>query len=102
LHCDMALLVQADFDGELSAADAARVELHRGQCAICRQTYDDLARLRAEMAAAGMRLQASDAFRARLRAALPQEPRESAVRTRRAWLGGAGAALVAAGVVGAM
>ncbi len=68
LHCDMALLVQADFDGELSAADAARVELHRGQCAICRQTYDELARVRAAFAAEPFRQVASSAFRARLQA----------------------------------
>ena len=45
-HCDMALLVQADFDGELDAAQAASLATHRDACPICRSTYLELRQLR--------------------------------------------------------
>jgi anti-sigma factor RsiW len=45
-QCDMALLVQADFDGELDAAQAASLAAHREACPICRATYLELRQLR--------------------------------------------------------
>lgn len=44
--CDMVLLVQAEFDGELDAAQAARLSVHRNECAVCRAAEADLARAR--------------------------------------------------------
>jgi anti-sigma factor RsiW len=41
--CDMVLLVQAEFDGELDAAQAAALAAHRAQCPICRAAETDLA-----------------------------------------------------------
>lgn len=40
--CAMALLVQADFDGELDAAEAARAASHRESCATCQTAWDAL------------------------------------------------------------
>ncbi|HEX3536052.1 MAG TPA: anti-sigma factor [Stellaceae bacterium] len=45
--CDMVLLVQAEFDGELDAAQAARLSAHRSECAVCQAAGTDLARARA-------------------------------------------------------
>ena len=44
--CDMVLLVQAEFDGELDAAQAARLAAHRSDCTICQAAEADLARAR--------------------------------------------------------
>lgn len=45
--CDKALLVQAEIDGELGAADAAALEAHRAGCAICTAARIELLRARA-------------------------------------------------------
>jgi anti-sigma factor RsiW len=45
--CDQVLLVQAELDGELDAAQAAALEAHRAGCAICRAAQADLLRTRA-------------------------------------------------------
>jgi len=37
--CDNLLLVQAEFDGELGAAEAARALHHRETCPVCREAY---------------------------------------------------------------
>jgi anti-sigma factor RsiW len=42
--CDMVLLAQAEFDGELDAAQAAELAAHRADCAECRAAEADLAR----------------------------------------------------------
>jgi len=44
--CDMVLLVQAEFDGELDAAQAARLAAHRGDCPVCQAAEADLVRAR--------------------------------------------------------
>jgi anti-sigma factor RsiW len=38
-NCENLLLVQAEFDGELDAAEAARAVHHRESCAVCRTAY---------------------------------------------------------------
>jgi anti-sigma factor RsiW len=43
--CDKLLLVQAEFDGELDAADALEAQAHRQACAECRAAYEALAKL---------------------------------------------------------
>ena len=69
-ECEQTLLVQADFDGELDAAQAAALERHREGCAQCRAVQEKLVRARALLRAAP-RYGSSDELRERLRAALP-------------------------------
>jgi anti-sigma factor RsiW len=45
--CDKVLLVQAELDGELDAAEAAALAFHRAGCPVCRQAAAELARARA-------------------------------------------------------
>jgi anti-sigma factor RsiW len=45
--CDMVLLVQAEFDGELDAAQAATLAAHRVECPVCQAAGEELARSRA-------------------------------------------------------
>src|SRR5690242_2620367 len=59
LECEQALLVQADFDGELAAAEAFAINQHRAHCATCSHTYNTL-------------LKAHDATRRATRFAAPQ------------------------------
>jgi len=44
--CDMVLLVQAEFDGELDAAQAANLQTHRARCQDCQAAELELARAR--------------------------------------------------------
>jgi len=44
--CEMVLLVQAEFDGELDAAQAATLQIHRAQCPVCQEAELELARAR--------------------------------------------------------
>jgi anti-sigma factor RsiW len=46
-HCDKVLLVQAELDGELDAAQAAALEAHRVACPICQAAQAELLRTRA-------------------------------------------------------
>lgn len=48
-RCDMVLLVQAEFDGELDAAEAAALAAHRQECPVCRAAGAALARARSLM-----------------------------------------------------
>jgi len=47
--CDQTLLLQADFDGELDAAQSAALAAHRASCPACQQAAADLATLRARL-----------------------------------------------------
>ena len=44
--CDMVLLVQAEFDGELDAAQAAALAAHRAGCPVCQAAGHELAEAR--------------------------------------------------------
>ena len=46
-ECDNVLLVQAELDGELDAAEAAALALHRERCPICQAAAAELTRARA-------------------------------------------------------
>jgi anti-sigma factor RsiW len=46
-NCENLLLVQAEFDGELDAAEAARAMHHRASCAVCRVAYAEFEAARA-------------------------------------------------------
>ena len=45
--CDKILLVQAELDGELDAAEAAALAAHKAGCPVCREAAADIARARA-------------------------------------------------------
>ena len=46
-ECDKVLLVQAELDGELDAAEAAALAAHKASCPVCREAAADIARARA-------------------------------------------------------
>ena len=101
---EMRLLVQADVDGELSPAEAARVAAHVGGCASCAETEARLLALRARLRREVPPEPAPEALRAKVRASiaglLPAEPVVRAAPPWRAWVRqgvgfGAGAALAA-------
>lgn len=64
-ECEQTLLVQADFDGELDAAQAAALVRHTEECAQCRAVQEQLVRARALLRAAP-RYASSPALRERL------------------------------------
>jgi anti-sigma factor RsiW len=92
-RCDNVLLVQAEFDGELDAAQAAALTAHRAGCAICQAAQAELLRTRALLRAEPYETTPDD-VRARVMARLRQAeppPAISARRERRwnwAWLRG--------------
>jgi anti-sigma factor RsiW len=104
-RCEMVLLVQAEFDGELDAAQAATLAAHRAQCPVCQAAGRTLAQARELMREAPY-LPLPDAVRrrvlARLDAAQPvQAPPQHLWSRLRAWWGagigfGLGAACAAA------
>ena len=66
--CEMTLLVQADFDGELDAAQAAALTAHRADCPICQAAAESLGRVRHALRAQARYHRAPDSLRARLTA----------------------------------
>ena len=100
--CDMVLLVQAEFDGELDAAQAARLAAHRQDCPICAAAGATLARTRAMLRGASDELYEpipADLRRrlmAQIERARPAAVRSSASRLRLWWGAGAGFGLGAA------
>ena len=79
---EMRLLIQADLDGELAPAEAARVAAHLEHCPACMEVQRQLAgasaRLRAEMPY----YRAPDALRAAVRARVAGAPQPVAAPTR--------------------
>ncbi len=61
--CEMTLLVQADFDGELDASQAATVEAHRHACPVCRAAYEDFQRVRENLREGDLYSPAPDTLR---------------------------------------
>ena len=49
IECEQILLVQADWDGELSAAESAAVHSHRRDCEACARAYATLELTRSAM-----------------------------------------------------
>ena len=70
-ECEQTLLVQADFDGELDAAQAAALVRHREECAECRAVQEKLVRARALLRAAP-RYSSSPELRERLGRAISE------------------------------
>jgi anti-sigma factor RsiW len=107
VHCSQTLLLQADFDGELDAAQSAMLQAHLASCAMCASALSRLQRARSLLAHAP-RFAAPDALRSRVRElARPQPPTAVAPATRARSLGtrvryiasGAGAGAIAAGLL---
>ncbi|HEY3909710.1 MAG TPA: anti-sigma factor [Stellaceae bacterium] len=88
-RCDNVLLVQAEFDGELDAAQAAALSAHRQHCPVCQAAAQALARARGLMHE-GLYQPAPDDVRRRIIARLDRE-RPAPVRALgsrlRAWWG---------------
>jgi anti-sigma factor RsiW len=61
--CPMALLVQADIDGELDAGRAAELIRHRADCADCQAAYADLLMLRDRLRESDLHETAPDSLR---------------------------------------
>jgi anti-sigma factor RsiW len=71
-HCGMVLLVQAEFDGELDAAQAAQLQAHRVNCPECQAAEAALARSR-ELLRGDLYAPAPDALRERILAQVQAE-----------------------------
>ena len=84
--CDKVLLVQAELDGELDAAQAAALEAHRTDCPICRAAQAELMRARGLMRG-DLYEPMPDDVRTRVMARLRQvaPPPAPAPRRRRNW-----------------
>jgi anti-sigma factor RsiW len=103
--CDMTLLVQADFDGELDPAQAVRLTEHREGCRSCQATWETLARARRAVREGATCHRAPTALRAAIEARLsatadgaPPTPRRRSLLPwwREATSFGLGAAVAAA------
>jgi anti-sigma factor RsiW len=90
--CDQALLVQAEFDGELSASDALAANAHRRTCASCARTYALLSQSAAAMKLAP-RFTAPPHLRAQLQERIAQRstraPQPRTTSRFAPWWGGA-------------
>jgi anti-sigma factor RsiW len=97
-ECENLLLVQAEFDGELDAAEALRAARHRQDCMQCRDAYAQLSATRSLLRESAPRHRAPESLRraiaADLGAATVTEP--PTPRSRHWWRDGASFALGAA------
>jgi anti-sigma factor RsiW len=106
LHCSQTLLLQADYDGELDAAQSAALQVHLESCAICGATLARLQRSRALLAHAPRHV-APDRLRSRVLQLARKQPPSDVTPTRnvhsfaklRYLVSGAGAGAIAAGVL---
>jgi anti-sigma factor RsiW len=80
-ECEQTLLVQADFDGELDAGQAAALVRHLEGCAQCQAVHEKLVRARALLRAAP-RYASSAEFRERLSRAIDESAQASGEEAR--------------------
>jgi anti-sigma factor RsiW len=80
--CKMLLLTQADFDGELDAAHAAEIAVHRAACGECQAAYAALDAVRTTIRAADLYQAAPAALRQRLADGRPQRATMAAAKPR--------------------
>jgi anti-sigma factor RsiW len=86
MSCERVLLAQADFDGELDAAQAAAMEAHRADCPDCQAAYAELAQTRAALRGGGLYHRAPESLRLVLAAKLAPLPQPApSRRPRAAW-----------------
>jgi anti-sigma factor RsiW len=86
--CEKVLLVQAELDGELDAAQAASLEIHRAACPICQAAQAELLRTRALLRAEPYEPTPDDVrarVMARLRQVEPQIAPAAPSAPRRQW-----------------
>jgi anti-sigma factor RsiW len=103
MACENVLLVQAEFDGELDAADALRAAQHRQTCPECSDAYAQLSATRALLRESAPRYQAPESLRRAIHsglkvtrtAATPPPTRPGRSWWRESVSFGAGAALAA-------
>ena len=99
--CDRALLLQAEFDGELDAAQSAALAAHRDACQRCREDWAALSATRAALASGASYHKAPESLRLALAARYGASPaRPTPARARWPWWRelasfGVGAALAA-------
>ena len=99
MDCENLLLVQAEFDGELDAADALAAARHRQNCAACRDAYAGLQAGRALLRESAPRYQASENLQRAIRSGLSVTSRAAPApfaQTRAWWRDGTSFALGAA------
>lgn len=65
-NCDKTLLIQAEFDGELDAAQSAAIAGHRQSCTYCHEAWQRLHHARQAMRSAASYHPASEALKRRL------------------------------------
>jgi anti-sigma factor RsiW len=82
---DMRLLMQADLDGELSSAEAARVAAHLESCAPCAAAQTQLAALSSALRAGAPRYSAPDQLRQSIGARMPGVKEAAVARPAAAW-----------------
>ena len=88
VECDNVLLVQAEFDGELDAAEALRAAQHRKGCATCRDFYAQLSATHALLRESAPRYQAPETLRRAIRTGLrvtTQAPTPAVKKSQRGW-----------------
>jgi anti-sigma factor RsiW len=85
MECDNVLLVQAEFDGELDAADALRAAQHRQNCAECRDAYAQLSATHALMRESAPRYPAPENLRRAIGAGLNVTEKAPSSRRARSW-----------------
>ncbi|HEY1505510.1 MAG TPA: anti-sigma factor, partial [Stellaceae bacterium] len=87
MECENVLLVQAEFDGELDAADALRAARHRQGCAECRDAYAQLSATHELMRESAQRYKAPESLRRVLSAGLTVTHKAPAPKPRaaRSW-----------------
>ena len=99
MACENLLLVQAEFDGELDAADSLRAAQHRQSCAECRDAYAQLSATHALLRESAPRYRAPESLRRAIHSGLSITKATPAPRQRSWWREGAsfglGAALAA-------
>jgi anti-sigma factor RsiW len=96
MECDKALLVQAEFDGELDAAEAAAIAAHRAACPVCRASWAMLAAAQDALREGATYHRASPELRRAVERRLAPAPAPRARWWREAVSFGVGAAVAAA------
>jgi len=88
MECDNVLLVQAEFDGELDAAEALRAAQHRHGCDACRDAYAQLSATHALVRESAPRYRAPETLRRAIRTGLgvtARAPAPVVTRSPRGW-----------------
>jgi anti-sigma factor RsiW len=101
VQCSQVLLLQAEFDGELDAAQSALLEAHRATCPICTRALSQMRRSRGVATAAQQFVAPSELRKTVLRRLRPHDdPRlPSRAAKVRAAIVGVGAGALAAGLL---